>query len=215
MTTALQILVVDDHPALRQGLIGILKAAEDGWEVSSASNGEEALALAAAHPFDAGIVDMSMPGMNGLELVRALRSRGHRMPLLMLSMHAEDVYAMRSFKAGANGYITKDRASEELVAAVRKVLAGGTHVSPSLMERVVVTLSGDVQVAPHAQLSDRELDILQRLGAGHSVAEVADQLGLAAKTVMNSRTRIQDKLGLTEAQALSDYAVRHGLIPPP
>lgn len=215
MTAALQILVVDDHPALRQGLIGILRAAEDGWEVSSASNAEEALALAAAHPFDAGIVDMSMPGMNGLELVRALRSRGHRMPLLMLSMHAEDVYAMRSFKAGANGYITKDRASEELVAAVRKVLAGGTHVSPSLMERVVVTLSGDVQVAPHAQLSDRELDILQRLGAGHSVAEVADQLGLAAKTVMNSRTRIQDKLGLTEAQALSDYAVRHGLIPPP
>jgi len=215
LTTALEILVVDDHPALRQGLIGILRAAEDGWEVSSASNAEEALALAAAHPFDAGIVDMSMPGMNGLELVRALRSRGHRMPLLMLSMHAEDVYAMRSFKAGANGYITKDRASEELVAAVRKVLAGGTHVSPSLMERVVVTLSGDVQVAPHAQLSDRELDILQRLGAGHSVAEVADQLGLAAKTVMNSRTRIQDKLGLTEAQALSDYAVRHGLIPPP
>jgi len=215
LTTALQILVVDDHPALRQGLIGILRAAEDGWEVSSASNAEEALALAAAHPFDAGIVDMSMPGMNGLELVRALRSRGHRMPLLMLSMHAEDVYAMRSFKAGANGYITKDRASEELVAAVRKVLAGGTHVSPSLMERVVVTLSGDVLVAPHAQLSDRELDILQRLGAGHSVAEVADQLGLAAKTVMNSRTRIQDKLGLTEAQALSDYAVRHGLIPPP
>jgi DNA-binding NarL/FixJ family response regulator len=134
---------------------------------------------------------------------------------LMLSMHAEEAYALRAFKAGANGYIAKDRASEELVAAVRRVANGGAHVPAALTERVVLTMNGEVAVPRHAQLSDRELDILRRLAGGLGVAEIAEQLRLAPKTVMNSRTRIQDKLALTSSQALTAYAIDHGLIPAP
>ena len=213
MTSPLQVLVVDDHATVREGLIRILTGADEKWQVHSAPGGQAALELLAAQAFDVCIVDMSMPGMNGIELVRSLRAQGLRMPLLMLSMHAEEAYALRAFKAGANGYIAKDRAAEELVAAVRRVAGGGAHVPAALTERVVLSRGGEVAVPRHAQLSDRELDILRRLAGGLGVAEIAEQLGLAPKTVMNSRIRIQEKLALTSPEALTAYALEHRLVP--
>jgi two-component system invasion response regulator UvrY len=215
MTVPFQVLVVDDHATVREGLIRILTSADAQWQIHSAPNAEAALALVAQQVFDVAIVDMSMPGMNGIELVRTLRANGHGMPLLMLSMHAEEAYALRAFKAGANGYIAKDRAAEELVAAVRRVAAGGTHVPPALTERVVLTTSGKVAVPPHARLSERELDILRRLAGGLEVTEIADQLGMGRATVANSLTRIQQKLALADVQALTAYATEHGLIRAP
>lgn len=215
MSPALHVLVVDDHATVREGLTRILTSHEAAWLVTGAENAQAALALMEQQAFDVGIVDMSMPGMNGIELVRTLRGQGRRLPLLMLSMHAEEAYAMRAFQAGVNGYIAKDRASDELVEAVLRVAGGGTYVPPALIERLVVTLNGRVAVAPHARLSDRELDILRRLASGLEVAQVAEQLGLAPKTVMNSRARIQDKLGLPHPQALNEYALTHGLVPAP
>ena len=213
MTSPLKVLVVDDHATVREGLIRILTGADEKWQVHSAPGAQAALDLLAVQTFDIGIVDMSMPDMNGIELVRALRAQGLRMPLLMLSMHAEEAYALRAFKAGANGYIAKDRAAEELVAAVRRVAGGGAHVPAALTERVVLTLSGDVAVPRHAQLSDRELHILRRLAAGLGVADIAEQIGLAPKTVMNSLARIHEKLALTSPEALTAYAIEHGLVP--
>ena len=215
MTMPFQVLVVDDHATVREGLIRILTSADAQWQIQSAPNAEVALALVAQQTFDIGIVDMSMPGMNGIELVRTLRAKGQRMPLLMLSMHAEEAYALRAFKAGANGYIAKDRAAEELVAAVRRVAAGGTHIPPALAERVVLTTTGKVGVPPHARLSERELDILRRLAGGLDVTEIGDQLGMAPEAVTNSRARIQEKLALSSAQALTAYATEHGLISAP
>jgi DNA-binding NarL/FixJ family response regulator len=215
MTMPFQVLVVDDHATVREGLIRILTSADAQWQIHSAPNAEVALALVAQQTFDIGIVDMSMPGMNGIELVRTLRAKGQRMPLLMLSMHAEEAYALRAFKAGANGYIAKDRAAEELVAAVRRVAAGGTHIPPALAERVVLTTTGKVGVPPHARLSERELDILRRLAGGLDVTEIGDQLGMAPEAVTNSRARIQEKLALSSAQALTAYATEHGLISAP
>lgn len=213
MTLALKVLVVDDHATVREGLIRILTSADETWQVHSAPSAEAALELVALQSFDVGIVDMSMPGMNGIELVRSLRAQGLRMPLLMLSMHAEEAYALRAFKAGANGYIAKDRAAEELVAAVRRVAGGGAHVPAALAERVVLTRGGEVAVPRHAQLSDRELSILRLLAGGLGVAEIAEQIGLTPKTVMNSRSRIQEKLALTSPEALTAYALENRLVP--
>lgn len=213
MTPPFKVLVVDDHATVREGLIRILTGADETWQVESAPNAEAALDILALQAFDVGIVDMSMPGMNGIELVRSLRAQGLRMPLLMLSMHAEEAYALRAFKAGANGYIAKDRAAEELVAAVRRVAGGGAHVPAALTERVVLTRGGEVAVPRHAQLSDRELSILRLLAGGLGVAEIAEQIGLTPKTVMNSRSRIQEKLALTSPEALTAYALEHRLVP--
>ncbi len=215
MSAPLQVLVVDDHATVREGLIRILTSADATWQVHSAPNAPAALELVAQQAFDVGIVDMSMPGMNGLELVRALRAQGHGLPLLMLSMHAEEAYALRAFKAGANGYIAKDRAAEELVAAVRRVAVGGAHVPPALSDRVLPAAGGQVTVALHAQLSQRELEILRRLAGGEDAHRIAEQLGLAATMVQRSQARIEDKLALNGVQALTAYAVAHGLTPAP
>jgi len=213
MTAPFQVLVVDDHATVREGLTRILTSADAQWQIHSAPNAEVALELVAQQTFDVGIVDMSMPGMNGIELVRTLRAKGQRMPLLMLSMHAEEAYALRAFKAGANGYIAKDRAAEQLVAAVRRVAAGGTHVPAALTERVVLTTSGTVAVPPHARLTERELDILRRLASGLDVSVIAEQLGMGREAVTNSLARIHEKLALPNVQALTAYANEHGLIP--
>ena len=213
MSAALHVLVVDDHPTVRAGLTRILTSHDASWQVTQAEHAQAALSLVAQQAFDVGIVDMSMPGMNGMELVRTLRAQGSPLPLLMLSMHAEEAYALRAFQAGVNGYIAKDRASDELVQAVLRVAGGGTYVPPALVERLVFSLNGQVSVAPHAQLSNRELDILRRLASGQEVAQVAEELGLSPKTVMNSRARIQEKLALTSPQALTAYAIEHGLVP--
>lgn len=209
--SALRILIVDDHVVVREGLARILTGPGEGWIVSEASGGFQALDRLRCEPADLVIVDLSMPGMGGLELIRRIRSEFGRIAVLVLSMHAEEQYAIRAFRAGANGYLTKDTASTELLKAVRKVMAGGAHVSADMAERVVLQLNGTVGMARHAQLSDRELEVLRRLVAGQRPTDIAHELHLSVKTVSTHKSRIQEKLELPSLADLVRYGLEHGL----
>ena len=213
MTSTLQVLVVDDHAAVREGLIRILAREEPGWQVREVASARGALALVDEHAFDVGIVDLSMPEMGGIALVRALRARGHRLPLLMLSMHAEEAYALSAFKAGATGYITKDSAAEGLAQAVRAVAGGGTWVPAGLAGRVAVNAQGGLEELPHGNLTAREMTVLRLLGRGEPLAEIARQLQLAESVVTVAASRIREKLRLGSAQEVAAYAAAHALVP--
>lgn len=207
----LRLLLVDDHTIVREGLKRILEVTGDGFEIVEASSGFQALEALSRASFSLAIVDLSMPGMNGLELIRRIKAGYPGVAVLVLSMHAEEQYALRSFKAGANGYVTKDSASEELVRAVHKVAAGGAYVTASLAERVVQQLNGAVGVPRHSQLSDRELEVLRRIVGGQRLTDIADALHLSVKTISTHKTRIQDKLQLTSTAALIRYGLEHGM----
>jgi len=208
------ILLVDDHTIVREGLRRILEAVADEWQVIEAGSGFQALECLRRQAIGLAIVDLSMPGMSGLELIKRIRAEYPRVKVLVLSMHAEEQYALRAFRAGANGYVTKDTASAEMVAAVRKVASGGAYVTASLAERVVQQLNGATQAPPHALLSNREMEVLQRIVAGQRPTEVADALHLSVKTVSTHKTRIQDKLQLPNTAALIRYGLEHQLDKP-
>ena len=208
------ILLVDDHTIVREGLRRILEAVADEWQVIEAGSGFQALECLRRQAIGLAIVDLSMPGMSGLELIKRIRAEYAHVKVLVLSMHAEEQYALRAFRAGANGYVTKDTASAELVAAVRKVASGGAYVTASLAERVVQQLNGATQAAPHALLSDREMEVLQRIVAGERPTEIAEALHLSVKTVSTHKTRIQDKLQLPNTAALIRYGLEHQLDKP-
>lgn len=207
----LRVLVVDDHAVVREGIARILAGTGEGWTVGEASSGFQALDWLRHNPADVVIVDLSMPGMSGLELVKRIRAEFGRLPVLVLSMHAEEQYALRAFKAGANGYMTKDGASAELLKALRKIAGGGAYVSGELAERVVLQLNGGVEVARHAQLSDRELEVLRRLVAGQRPTEIAQALHLSVKTISTHKSRIQEKLNLPTLADLVRYGLEHDL----
>ena len=207
----LRVLVVDDHAVVREGLARILTGTGEGWAVGEASSGFQAMDWLRRERADVVVVDLSMPGMNGLELVKRIRAEFGRLPVLVLSMHAEEQYALRAFKAGANGYMTKDGASAELIKALRKIAAGGAYVSGELAERVVLQLNGGVDVARHAQLSDRELEVLRRLVAGQRPTEIAQALHLSVKTISTHKSRIQEKLNLPTLADLVRYGLEHDL----
>jgi DNA-binding NarL/FixJ family response regulator len=210
-TTALRILIVDDHAVVREGLTRILANTSEGWIVSEAGSGFQAIERMRHEPTDLVIVDLSMPGMSGLELIRRIRMEFGRVPILVLSMHAEEQYALRAFKAGANGYVTKDSASAELLGAVRKVVGGGAFVTASLAEQVVLHLNGMAGVPRHTELSDRELDVLRRIVAGQRPSEIAHDLHLSVKTVSTHKRRIQEKLQLPTLADLVRYGIEQGL----
>lgn len=208
----LRIIVVDDHAVVREGLVRILEGTGRGFSVAEASGGFQALEWLRRHAADLAIVDLSMPGMSGIDLIRRIRSEFPATAVLVLSMHAEEQYAMRAFKAGASGYVTKDRAGTELVDAVTKVARGGAYVTESLAERVVQQLNGSAEVPRHERLSDRELEVLRRIVAGERLADIANTLHLSIKTVSTHKRRIQDKLGLPSTAALVRYGMEQGLV---
>ena len=209
--TGLRVLIVDDHAVVREGLARILVGTGEGWTVGEASSGFQALDWLRRDRADVVIVDLSMPGMGGLDLLKRVRAEFGRLPVLVLSMHAEEQYALRAFKAGANGYMTKDGASGELIQALRKIAGGGAYVSADLAERVVLQLNGGVGVARHAQLSDRELEVLRRLVAGQRPTEIAQALHLSVKTISTHKSRIQEKLALPTLADLVRYGLEHDL----
>lgn len=213
---ALRILIVDDHAIVREGLKRILSHHSEDWSVAEAGTGFEALALLRRQAMDVVVVDLSMPGMSGLELLKRLRPEWPRLRLLVLSMHAEEQYALRAFKAGAHGYVTKDSAAQELVAAVQKVATGGAYITPGLAERLVLHLQGSPGAGDdttHAKLSDRELDVLRRLVAGQRPTEIARALHLSVKTVSTHKSRIMQRLGLPNLAALVRYGLGQGMGP--
>jgi DNA-binding NarL/FixJ family response regulator len=206
-----RLLLVDDHTIVREGLKRILESTDEGWDISEESSGFQALDSLRRARFDLAIVDLSMPGMSGLELIRRIRAEFPPLPVLVLSMHAEEEYALRAFKAGANGYVTKDTAAGELLLAVHKVLRGGAYVTTSLAERVVQQLNGRIDVPLHAKLSNRELEVLRRIVAGQRSTDIAEALNLSVKTISTHKTRIMDKLQLTSTAALIRYGMEHRL----
>lgn len=208
---ALRLLLVDDHTIVREGLKRILEATGEGWVITEESSGFQALERLRRASFDLAIIDLSMPGMSGLELIQRLHREFPQLPVLVLSMHAEEQYALRAFKSGAKGYVTKDSAAAELVHAVHKVVRGGAFVTASLAERVVQQLSGGVEAARHARLSDRELEVLRRIVGGQRLTDIADALHLSIKTISTHKTRIMEKLQLTSTAALIRYGMEHRL----
>ena len=212
MSTGLRILIVDDHAVVREGLLRILEGIGRGWQVAEASGAFQALEWMRRHAVDLAIVDLSMPGMSGIDLIGRIRQEFPGTRVLVLSMHAEEQYALRAFKAGASGYVTKDRASAELVDAVARVAGGGAYVTTSLAERVVLQLNGMTEAPRHDRLSNRELEVLRRIVAGGRIGDIANALHLSVKTVSTHKRRIQDKLGLSSTAALVRYGMEQGLI---
>ncbi len=208
------LLLVDDHTIVREGIKRILEPLGAEWTVHEAANAAQAQACLRQQPFALAIVDLSLPGISGLELIRRIRAEHPALPILVLTMHVEEQYAMRAFRAGAQGFLTKDSAPAELVTAVRRLAEGGVYVSAALAERMVHQLSGAVPAAAHhAELSNRELDVLQRIVAGQRLTDIAEALHLSVKTVSTHKTRIQEKLGLPNTAALIRYGLENQLSP--
>jgi DNA-binding NarL/FixJ family response regulator len=207
----LSLLLVDDHTVVREGLKRLLDPQANGWTITEAGTGYQALECLRAQHFDLAIVDLSMPGMSGLDLIGRIKSEFPAVAVLVLTMHAEEQYAMRAFQAGANGYVTKDSASSELVDAVRKVANHGVFVTAHLAERVIQQLNGQ-RAAPSIEiLSNRELEILQRIVGGQRPVDIAQDLHLSIKTVSTHKRRILEKLQLDSTAALIRFGMEHQL----
>jgi DNA-binding NarL/FixJ family response regulator len=210
-TTALSILIADDHAIVREGLKRLLESSGRSWHVVEAGSGFEALDVLRRQPFDLAIVDLSMPGLGGLELLDRVRTMHPGMLTMVLTMRAEEQYALRAFQAGARGFVTKDVAGQELVLAVEKVVSGGLYVSPAVADLAVMQLSGVAPPGSLDRLSDRELDVLRRLVGGARPSEIAQALHLSIKTISSHKSRIQEKLHLAGTAALVRFGLEHGL----
>ena len=208
----IRILIVDDHPIVRAGLRRI---AEDDPAIvvtGEASNGQDALDALRQTVADVVLLDVTMPGAPFTDTLRRLRDEHPTVRVLVLSAHPEDQWAVRALRGGASGYLTKDHSPDQLLDAIRRVHRGGRYVSTSLAERLATQLGRDFVDAPHEQLSDREFDVLRSLGAGHTVKEVAERLGLSPKTVSTYRTRLMEKMRFATNADLVQYVAANGLI---
>jgi len=211
----MNILIADDHAILRAGLKHLLADVPEIRVGGEAANGHEVLSMVREHTWDVLLLDMTMPGRSGIELIKQLKQIVPKLPILILSMHKEDVYAVRALKAGASGYLCKDNAEEQLVAALRKVAAGGLYITSTVAEKLALdVLQGDpADTPPHTRLSDREYQIFQAIVAGDSVSDIAQRLSLSVKTVSTHKTHIQEKTGCNSVADLVRYAIRHQLLP--
>jgi DNA-binding NarL/FixJ family response regulator len=207
----IRILIADDHAIVRQGLRQVIVDAPGMRVTGEASNGQEALDLARTREFDVAIIDISMPGRGGLEVLKDLKAERPALKLMVLSMHAEEQYAIRCLRDGASAYLTKGSAPEELVQAIRAVAAGRKYVTPSIAERLAERLEPGSDRPPHERLSDRELQVLVLLGKGRSIGDIAEELSLSVKTVSTYRARLLEKMGMDSTAQLIRYAVQNGL----
>jgi DNA-binding NarL/FixJ family response regulator len=208
----LRVLIADDHAVVRQGLRQILSDIPELTEVGEAQNGEDALSRVRAEPWDVLVLDMSMPGRGGLDVLKDVRRVRPSTRVLVLSMHPEDQFAVRLLKAGAAGYLTKETAPDELVTAVRKVMSGGKYISATLAEKLAFDMDRDVDKPAHEALSDREFQVLRMLATGKTVQQIADELLLSAKTISTYRARILEKLNLKSNAEMIHYSIQNRLI---
>jgi DNA-binding NarL/FixJ family response regulator len=206
----MRVLIADDHAIVRKGLRQI---AEESGKISvdEAANGQEALDKLRQDRWDALVLDISMPGRHGLDVLQAVRDLQPQLPVLILSMHPEEQYAMRVLKAGASGYMNKDTAPGELVQAIQKIVNGGKYISTTLAEKLAYEISGDSDKLPHEKLSDREYRVLVMIGAGKSVSQIASELSLSVKTVSTYRSRLLEKMNLHNNADLIRYVIDHNL----
>jgi len=208
----IRIFIADDHPIVRQGLRRIVEA-DAGMVISGEADDAAALLRALeTTATDLVLLDVSMPGGLFLETLRELRARHPTIRVLALSVHPEDEWAVRALRAGASGYLTKDHSPDQLLEAIRRVYRGGKYVSPTLAEQLATHLDGGGQRAPHELLSDREFEVMRRLGSGLTISQIASELALSAKTVSTYRARILEKMAVATNADLVRYAARYGLI---
>jgi len=207
----IRVLLADDHAVVRRGLKQILAETEDIRTEGEVDSGAGVLRAVRQKKYDIVLLDITLPDQNGLEVLGQLRAAHPNLPVLMLSVHPEEQYAVRALTGGAAGYLTKDSAPEEMVAAIRKVYRGGKYVSAALAERLAGLL-GSQAGAPHESLSEREFQVMLLLANGKSVSEIADRLALSAKTVSTYRARLMEKLGVKSIAELVRYVMEQGLI---
>ena len=208
----IRILIVDDHAILRRGLRALLSDEFHGAAFGEASNARQALEQLRKEKWDVALLDITLPGKSGLDLLKEFKAARPKLPVLILSAHAEDQFAVRALKAGAGGYMTKESAPEELAKAIRKVLAGGQYVSPALAEKLALRVRKDITLTPHETLSDREYEIMCLIASGKTVTEIAGELSLSPKTISTYRARVLEKLGIKNSAAIVQYAIRNGLV---
>ena len=208
----MRILIVDDHAVVRRGLKEILASEHDMDVVGEAKNGDEALELVRKLDWDVAVLDFSMPGRSGVELIKEIKRRHPGRPVLVLSMLPEEAHAAQVFKAGGSGYINKESAGEELTAAIRKVANGGKYVSANFAEKLATDLAPDAEKPLHESLSDREYRVMWLLASGKQINQIAAEMFLSPSTISTYRARILKKLKLTDNAALVRYAVKQQLI---
>lgn len=209
----MKVLIVDDHAVVRRGLQQILSDEYKDLEFGEAKNANEALEHIVATAWDVVILDVSMPGRSGLDVLKEIKKERPDVPVLVLSVHPEDQFATRVLKAGASGYMTKETAPEELVNAINKVLGGGRYVSATLAEMMAEDLERDrVGMPPHKRLSDREYEVMRMIASGKSVSGIAEELSLSVKTISTYRTRILEKIRMKSNAEITRYAITHDLV---
>ena len=211
----IRIVVADDHAIVREGLKQLLSATSDLSVVGEAQNGHEVLAQVRALDFDVLLLDMSMPGKSGIELIKQVRAEKPKLRILVLSMHEEEQYAVRAIKAGASGYLTKDSASAQIVSAIRKVAGGGAFITDSVAQQLALGAMPQAEGPPHSALSDREFQVFRELVSGKAVSDIAAQLNLSVKTVSTHKARIMQKMNMSNPADLIRYAIHHRLVDDP
>jgi two-component system, NarL family, invasion response regulator UvrY len=208
----IHIVIADDHPIVLKGLKEILSEEPDMKIVGEGQNGQNVLDLVQKHGCDIVIMDITMPGRNGLDVLRDLKQEHPRLPVLILSMHPEEQYGVRALKAGAAGYLTKESAPDRLILAVRKIVSGGKYVSPTLAEKLAFDLDRGSLKPPHEYLSDREYQVMTLIASGKTVGDIAGELNLSVKTISTYRMRILEKMKMKSNAELTYYAIKNDLV---
>ena len=211
----IRIVVADDHTIVREGLKQLLSATSDLSVVGEAQNGHEVLERVRALDFDVLLLDMSMPGKSGIELIKQVRAEKPKLRVLVLSMHEEEQYAVRAIKAGASGYLTKESATAQLVSAIRKVAGGGAFITDSVAQQLALGAMPQTEGPPHGALSDREFQVFRELVSGKAVTDIAAELNLSVKTVSTHKARIMQKMNMSNPAELIRYAIHHRLVDDP
>jgi two-component system invasion response regulator UvrY len=208
----IRVLIADDHAILREGLKTIISETEDILVYDEAASGTEVLRKADASCCDVIVLDISMPGGSGLQTLQTLRKKGLKIPILILSMHEEEQYALRMMKAGANGYLTKESAPEKLIEAIRIVAKGRKYISEALAEKMAFALDETSEKLPHEKLAQREYEVMLMISRGNKTNEIAKELALSPKTISTYKNRILEKMQMNNSAELTRYAVENGLI---
>ena len=208
----IRILVADDHSVVRKGLVQIVGDSPGMEVIGEATNGQEALELVRSGSFDVVILDVSMPGRGGLDVLHELKAADPALRIIVLSMHPEEQYAIRSLRDGASAYLTKGCPPEELIAAIQTVASGKRYITPSIADRLATYVEDASRQLPHESLSDREMSVLVLIGSGKQVSEIAVELNLSVKTVSTYRSRILAKMGMETTSQLMRYAIQHELV---
>jgi DNA-binding NarL/FixJ family response regulator len=208
----IKILIADDHPIVRAGFKQVISDMPDMLVADEAGYGQEVLNLIGKKDYDLVLLDISMPGRSGLEILKDLKSEKPKLPVLILSIYPEEQYAIRALRAGASGYMTKASAPNELILAIRKISEGGKYISASLAEKLAYYLDGDAAKPPHETLSDREYQVMLMIASGKTVTEIANELCLSVKTISTYRTHILEKMKMKNNAEITLYAVQNKLV---